>query len=139
MPTLEYCRISSNIPQWSSYIVINKCKFQISCTRAGLEVAVIERVHRVISFWWTSQPVRFVDPHLVTTFHNSYAQADLWVTTELVNTSSAQVTVTVKLNVSLDDADEFCIIDHVHTSQDIVIEGNSTMPYSLPPVIFLIE
>lgn len=75
----------------------------------------------------------------MTTFHNSYAQADLWVTTELVNTSSAQVTVTVKLNVSLDDADEFCIIDHVHTSQDIVIEGNSTMPYSLPPVIFLIE
>lgn len=70
------------------------------------------------------------------TFHNSYAQADLWVTTELVNTSSKQVTVAVKLSVSLDDADEFCIVDHVHTSQDIVIEGNSTMPYSLPPVIF---
>lgn len=73
------------------------------------------------------------------TFHNSYAEADLWVTTELVNTSSTQVTVAVKLNVSLDDADEFCIVDHVHTSQDIVIEGNSTMPYSLPPVIFFIE
>jgi mannosylglycoprotein endo-beta-mannosidase len=87
----------------------------------------------------TWQPVRLVDPHLVATFHNSYTEADLWATTELANTSPDQVTVVVKLNVSLDDASDFCIVDHMHTSQDIVIEGNSTISHSLPPVIFFFE
>ncbi|KAG0622089.1 hypothetical protein M758_3G071400 [Ceratodon purpureus] len=81
-------------------------------------------------------PVRLVDPHLVATFYNSYTEADLWATTQLANTSSDQVTVVVKLNVSLDDAGDFCIVDHVHTSQDIVLEGNSTISYSLPSLPF---
>lgn len=81
-------------------------------------------------------PVRLVDPHLVATFHNSYTQADLWMTTELFNACSTRVTVTVTLNVSLDDASEFCIVDHVHTSEDIVLEGNSTKLYSIPPLPF---
>lgn len=96
------------------------------------------RAHLLIRFWWTLQPVRLVDPHLVATFHKSYTEADLWVTTELVNTSSKQMTVSVKLDVSLDDVDGFCIVDHVHISQDVIVEGNSSMPYSLPPVIFYI-
>lgn len=87
----------------------------------------------------TWQPVQLVDPNLVATFHNAYTEADLWATTELVNTSPEQVTVVVKLDVSLDDADDFYIVDHVHTSEDIVIEGNSTISYSVPPVIFSIE
>ena len=87
----------------------------------------------------TLQPVRIVDPHLVATFHNSYTEADLWATMELANTSPDRMTVVVKLNVSLDDAGDFCIVDHVHISKDVVIEGNSTISYSLPPVIFFIQ
>lgn len=58
------------------------------------------------------------------------------MTTELFNACSTRVTVTVTLNVSLDDASEFCIVDHVHTSEDIVLEGNSTKLYSIPPLPF---
>lgn len=83
-----------------------------------------------------SQPVRLVDPHLAATFSNTFKQAELWVTTELVNTSSAPATVTVRLNVSLDVDRDTCIVDHVYASEKIVIEGSSTTLFSLQPVSF---
>lgn len=80
--------------------------------------------------------MRLVDPHLAATFSNTYKQAELWVTTELVNASSAPATVTVRLNVSLDVDGDTCLVDHVHVSEKIVIEGNSTSFFSLQPVSF---
>lgn len=82
------------------------------------------------------QPVRLVDPHLAATFSNTFKQAELWVTTELVNTSSAPTTVIVRLNVSLDVDGDTCIVDHVYASEKIVIEGSSTTLFSLQPVSF---
>lgn len=58
---------------------------------------------------------------------------------EFFNVCLIWVIVIVILNVFFDDVSEFCIVDYVYISEDIVLEGNLIKLYFIFLVIFFIK
>jgi hypothetical protein len=79
------------------------------------------------------QPVKIIDPHLVSSFFDNYERAYLHTTTELENRSSwtAECSLTVQVTMELEDG--ICLVEHLQT-QNISVPANSRVQYTFPEV-----
>lgn len=78
------------------------------------------------------QPVKIVDPHLVSTFFDNYTRAYLHTTVELVNKSNLVADCSVKIQVGSEEGDIF-LVEHLQT-QHLSIPAGSNVLYTLPEV-----
>lgn len=79
------------------------------------------------------QPVKIIDPHLVSSFFDNYERAYLHTTTELENRSSwtAECSLTVQVTMELED--NICLVEHLQT-QNLPVPANSRVQYTFPEV-----
>jgi mannosylglycoprotein endo-beta-mannosidase len=79
------------------------------------------------------QPVKIVDPHLVSSFFDNYKRVYLHATTELENKSGwvAQCSLTVQVTTELEG--NVCLVEHLET-QHLSIPAGSRVQYTFPEV-----
>ncbi|CAM6101571.1 unnamed protein product [Calypogeia fissa] len=80
-------------------------------------------------------PITINDPHLVTTFYDNYTRAYLHASTELHNASSEDMNCSVKINVTRNIEDEFCSVEHIHSTQ-LTVKGGTRISYTFPGLFF---
>lgn len=84
------------------------------------------------------QPVKIIDPLLVSTFSDDYKKAYLHTTTELENRSSLTAECSLSVQVTTELEDSICLVEHLQT-QDLSIPANSAVQYTFPEVSYCIH
>lgn len=79
------------------------------------------------------QPVKIVDPHLVSTFFDAYTRAYLHTTVELVNKSNSDAECSVKIQAGTELEGDVFLVEHLQ-SQHLSIPAGSHVLYTLPEV-----
>jgi hypothetical protein len=82
------------------------------------------------------QPVRIMDPHLVSTFYDDFKRSYLHCTLQLENRSSWLSDCKLKIQVSTELEGNICLVEHLQ-SYEISVPPNSVLEYTIPPVSFL--
>lgn len=82
------------------------------------------------------QPVKIVDPHLVSSFFDNYKRVYLHTTVELVNKSNAIAECYLNIQVGTELEEEICLVEHLQT-QYLSIPAASQIRYTLPEVLCL--
>ena len=80
------------------------------------------------------QPVKIIDPHLVSTFFDGYKRVYLHATTEFENKGSWVAGSNLNIQVTLEQEDGIFLVEHVQT-QHVSIPAGKTI--QLPSAIFL--
>ena len=80
------------------------------------------------------QPVKIIDPLLVSTFSDDYKKAYLHTTTELENRSSLTAECSLSVLVTTELEDSICLVEHHLQTQDLTIPANSRVQYTFPEV-----
>jgi len=79
------------------------------------------------------QPVKIIDPHLVSTFSDDYKKAYLHTTIELQNRSSWTAECSLNVQVTIEPEDSIFLVEHLK-SQNLSIPANSRVQYTFPEV-----
>lgn len=79
------------------------------------------------------QPVKIIDPHLVSTFSDDYKKAYLHTTIELQNKSSRTAECSLSVQVTLEPEDSIFLVEHLQT-QNLSVPANSRVQYTFPEV-----
>ncbi|KAL3030405.1 hypothetical protein AAZX31_03G218000 [Glycine max] len=82
------------------------------------------------------QPVKIIDPLLVSTFSDDYKKAYLHTTTELENRSSLTAECSLSVLVTTELEDSICLVEHHLQTQDLTIPANSRVQYTFPELFF---
>ena len=82
-------------------------------------------------FWL--QPVRIIDPHLVSTFYDDYERAYLHVTAELENKSTWSADCSVNIQVTAELENGVCLVEHLHT-ENVLIPARGNIHHTFKPV-----
>ena len=82
-------------------------------------------------FWL--QPVRIIDPHLVSTFFDNYKRVYLHVTAEFENKSTwkADCSVTIQITTELENG--VCLVEILHT-ENVIIPARGVVQHTFKPV-----
>ncbi|KAJ0237721.1 Mannosylglycoprotein endo-beta-mannosidase [Hirschfeldia incana] len=78
-------------------------------------------------------PVRIIDPHLVSTFHDDYERAYLHVTAELENKSTWNAECSVNIQVTAELENGVCLVEHLHT-EDVLIPARGHIQHTFKPL-----
>lgn len=81
------------------------------------------------------QPVKMIDPHLVSSFFDNYKRAYLHTTIELVNKSNWVAECSVNIQVGTELEGDIYLVEHLQT-QHLSIPAGSQVQYTLPEVGF---
>lgn len=84
------------------------------------------------------QPVKIVDPHLVSSFFDDYKRVYLHATAELVNRSAKATDCSVKIQVSTELKGNTFLVEQLQTKQ-LSIPARSHVQYTFPKVKFLVS
>ncbi|KAL0697481.1 hypothetical protein Bca4012_053603 [Brassica carinata] len=78
------------------------------------------------------EPVRIIDPHLVSTFFDNYKRVYLHVTTELENKSTwkADCSVTIQITTELENG--VCLVEILHT-ENVIIPARGKTQHTFKP------
>uniref|UniRef100_A0A803R5E3 Lysosomal beta A mannosidase n=2 Tax=Cannabis sativa TaxID=3483 RepID=A0A803R5E3_CANSA len=87
-----------------------------------------------VSFYVTG-PVKIVDPHLVSTFHDNYKRVYLHTTTELVNRSAWVAECSLNIQVTTELEGNMCLVEHLQT-RHLSIPAGSRVQYTFPQLFF---
>lgn len=79
------------------------------------------------------QPVRIIDPHLVSSFFDDYKRAYLHATVELENRSGWVAECSLNIQVTIEVEDNTCLVEHFQT-QDLSIPPGARVQYTFPKV-----
>lgn len=79
------------------------------------------------------QPVKIIDPHLVSTFFDNYKRVYLHTTTELENKSTQSAECSLNIQVTTELEGNFCLVEHVQ-AQHLSIPAGSRVHYTFPEV-----
>jgi mannosylglycoprotein endo-beta-mannosidase len=83
------------------------------------------------------QPVKIIDPHLVSTFFDGYKRVYLHTTTELENKSSSVVECDLNIQVTSELEGGVCIVEHLQT-QHLSIPSGKRVQHTFPQVKYII-
>jgi hypothetical protein len=83
------------------------------------------------------QPVKIIDPHLVSSFFDDFKRSYLHTTVQLQNKSSWVAECNITLQVTTDLEGNICLVEHFQNSV-LTIPAKSDIEYTLPPVSGLI-
>lgn len=81
------------------------------------------------------QPVKIIDPHLVSSFFDNYKRVYLHTTMELVNKSNWVAECYLNIQVETELEGNICLVEHLQT-QNLSIPAASQIRYTLPEVGF---
>ncbi|KAL0347989.1 UNVERIFIED_CONTAM: Mannosylglycoprotein endo-beta-mannosidase [Sesamum angustifolium] len=79
------------------------------------------------------QPVKMVDPHLVSSFFDDCKRAYLHTTVELVNQSKSVVDCSLNIQVGAEQEGDIFLVEHLQT-QHVYIPAGSHVQHTLPEV-----
>lgn len=79
------------------------------------------------------QPVKIIDPHLVSTFFDNYKRVYLYPTTELENRSSQVAECSLNIQVTTELEGSMCMVEHLQT-EHVSIPAGSRVQYTFPEV-----
>lgn len=79
------------------------------------------------------QPVKIIDPHLVSTFHDNYKRIYLYATTELENRSSQVAECSLNIQVTTELEGSTCMVEHLQT-EHVSIPAGSRVQFTFPEV-----
>ena len=79
------------------------------------------------------QPVKIIDPHLVSSFFDDYKTAYLYATVELENRSGWVAECSLSIEVTAEVEDNICLVEHFQT-QNLSIPPGAHVQYSFPEV-----
>ncbi|KAK4402187.1 Mannosylglycoprotein endo-beta-mannosidase [Sesamum angolense] len=77
------------------------------------------------------EPVKIVDPHLVSSFFDNYKRVYLHSKLELVNKSNWVAECSLNIQVATELEGNTCMVEHLHT-QNLSIPAESQVQYTLP-------
>lgn len=84
------------------------------------------------------QPVKIIDPHLVSSFFDDYKRAYLHTTAELENRSGWVAECSLNIQVTIEVEDNTCLVEHLQT-QNVSIPPGAHVQYTFPKVRLLIH
>ena len=84
-------------------------------------------------FYYLVQPVKIIDPHLVSSFFDDYKRVYLHATTELENRSSWVAECSLNIQVTTGVEGKICLVEHLQT-QHVSIPAGSQLQYTFPEV-----
>ena len=79
------------------------------------------------------QPVKIIDPHLVSSFFDNYTRVYLYATTELVNRSAWVAECSLNIQVTTELEGNMCLVEQLQT-QHLSIPAGSQVQYTFPQV-----
>ncbi|AAB70407.1 Contains similarity to Bos beta-mannosidase (gb/U46067) [Arabidopsis thaliana] len=79
------------------------------------------------------QPVRIIDPHLVSTFFDDYKRAYLHVTAELENKSTWNTECSVNIQITAELENGVCLVEHLQT-ENVLIPAQGRIQHTFKPV-----
>lgn len=83
--------------------------------------------------FFSMQPVKITDPHLVSSFFDNFKRAYLHITVELENKSSWIAECSLNLQVTTEVEGNICLVEH-HQTYDVSISPGKVIQYTVPPV-----
>ena len=83
--------------------------------------------------YYLMQPVKIIDPHLVSSFFDDYKRVYLHATTELENRSVWVVECSLNIQVTIGVEGNICLVQHLQT-QNLSFLAGSHMQYTFPEV-----
>lgn len=89
-----------------------------------------------LNFWLITillQPVKIIDPHLVSSFFDNYKRVYLHATIELENRSTCVVECSLNIQVTTELEGNVCLVEHLQT-QHLSIPARSRVKYTFPEV-----
>lgn len=84
------------------------------------------------------QPVKIIDPHLVSTFFDGYKRVYLHATTELENRSTWVAECNLNIQVTSELEESICLVEHLQT-QHLSIPAGKRVQYTFPEVSYNIH
>ena len=82
------------------------------------------------------QPVKIVDPHLVSSFFDNYKRVYLHTTIELVNKSAIVAECFLNIQVATEVEGNTCLVEHLQT-QNLSLPAGAHVHYTFSEVSFL--
>lgn len=79
------------------------------------------------------QPVKIVDPHLVSSFFDNYKRVYLHTTVKLVNKSNLVAECSLNIQVGTELEGNLCSVDHLQT-QHVSVPAGTHIQYTMPQV-----
>lgn len=79
------------------------------------------------------QPVKIIDPHLVSTFFDNYKRVYLYCTTELENRSNQVAECSLTIQVTTELEGNTCMVEHLQT-EHVSIPAGSKLQHSFNEV-----
>lgn len=79
------------------------------------------------------QPVKIIDPHLVSSFFDNYRRVYLHATTEFENRSSWVAECSLNIQVTMELEGDVCLVEHLQTQQ-LSIHPGARVQYTFPQV-----
>ena len=79
------------------------------------------------------QPVKIIDPYLVSSFFDNYKRVYLHVTTELENRSSWTAECSLSIQVTTELEDSFHLVEQLQT-QKLSVPAKSRVQFTFPEV-----
>ncbi|KAG5541419.1 hypothetical protein RHGRI_021295 [Rhododendron griersonianum] len=90
----------------------------------------------LISMHYSSvQPMKIVDPHLVSSFFDNYKRVYLHATTGLVNKSARVAECSLNVQVTTEVKGGFCLVEHLRT-EHVSVPPGASVQYTLPELFF---
>ena len=83
--------------------------------------------------YYLMQPVKIIDPHLVSSFFDDYKRVYLHATTELENRSAWVAECSLNIQVTTGIEGNICLVEHLQTQQ-LSIPAGSQVQYTFPEV-----
>ncbi|KAL2942073.1 Mannosylglycoprotein endo-beta-mannosidase [Bienertia sinuspersici] len=81
------------------------------------------------------EPVKIIDPHLVSSFFDDYKRAYLHATVELENRSGWVAECSLNIQVTIEVEDNTCLVEHLQT-QNLSIPPGARVQYTFPELFF---
>lgn len=81
------------------------------------------------------QPVKIIDPHLVSSFFDNYKRVYLHATTELENRSALVAECSLNIQVTTELEGGLCSVEHLQT-QNLSIPAGARVQYTFPEVSY---
>lgn len=79
------------------------------------------------------QPVKIIDPHLVSSFFDNYKRVYLHATVELENKCAWVAECSLNIQVTADVEESTCLVEHLQT-QHVSVPAKSKLQYTFPQV-----
>lgn len=79
------------------------------------------------------QPVKIIDPHLVSSFFDNYKRGYLHTTIELENKSAWIAECSLNIQVTTEVEDSIFLVEHLQTHH-VSVPAKSQLQYTFPPV-----